>query len=135
MAVERLVERGPEMFMDPAEEESARKVALEESVTEAVGNGLSLSKAERLRDILHRRENAFRRALRGDPPARVEPMRVQLKPGATTVKAKPRRYDPGKSSWLASCMAALLAFGLVFINVQAVWSSPCLLYTSPSPRD
>ena len=43
-AVERLVERGPEMFMDPAEEESARKVALEESVTEAVGNGLSISK-------------------------------------------------------------------------------------------
>ena len=125
-AVERLVERGPEMFMDPAEEESARKVALEESVTEAVGNGLSLSKAERLRDILHRRENAFRRALRGDPPARVEPMRVQLKPGATTVKAKPRRYDPGKSSWLASCMAALMAFGLVFINVQAVWSSPAM---------
>ena len=81
------VERGPEMFMDPAEEESARKVALEKSVTEAVGNGLSLSKAERLRDILHRRANAFRRALRGDPPARVEPMRVQLKPGATTVKA------------------------------------------------
>ena len=28
LAVERLVERGPEMFMDPAEEESARKVAL-----------------------------------------------------------------------------------------------------------
>ena len=53
-------------------------------------------------------------------------MRVQLKPGATTVKAKPRRYDPGKSSWLASCMAALMAFGLVFINVQAVWSSPAM---------
>ena len=32
LAVERLVERGPEMFMDPAEEESARKVALEDSV-------------------------------------------------------------------------------------------------------
>ena len=95
-------------------------------MTDAVANGLSISKAERLRDILHRRVNAFRRALRGDPPARVEPMRVQLKPGATTVKAKPRRYDPVKSSWLASCMAALLAFGLVFINVQAVWSSPAM---------
>ena len=34
--MEPLVERGPEMFMDPAEEESARKVALEESVTDAV---------------------------------------------------------------------------------------------------
>ena len=45
LAVERLVERGPEMFMDPAEEESARKVALEESVTDAVAQGLSVSKA------------------------------------------------------------------------------------------
>ena len=36
VAVEHLVERGPEMFMDPAEEESARKVALEESVTDAL---------------------------------------------------------------------------------------------------
>ena len=35
-AVERLVERGPEMFMDLAEEKSARKVALEDSVTDAV---------------------------------------------------------------------------------------------------
>ena len=78
LAVERLVERGPEMFMDPAEEESARKVALEESVTDAVAQGLSVSKAERLRGILSHRFNAFRRALRGDPPARVEPMRVQL---------------------------------------------------------
>ena len=56
--VERLVERGPEMFMDPAEEESARKVALEASVTDAVAQGLSVSKAERLRGILSRRFNA-----------------------------------------------------------------------------
>ena len=90
------------MFMDPADEECARKVALEESVTDAVAQGLSVSKAERLRDVLHRHFNAFRRALREDPPARVEPMRVKLKPGATAVKIKPRRYDPKKSSWLAS---------------------------------
>ena len=62
-----MVERGPEMFMDPAEEESVRKVVLEESVTDAVAQGLSVSKSERLRGILSRRFNAFRRALRGDP--------------------------------------------------------------------
>ena len=126
LAVERLVKRGPEMFMDPAEEKSSRKVALEESVTDAVTQGLSVSKVKRLRWILNRRFNAFHRALRGDPPARVEPMRVQLKPGASAVKPKPRRYDPVKTSGLASCVAALLAFGLVFRNRQAVWSSPAM---------
>ena len=68
-AVERLGERGPEMFMDPADEVSARRVALEESVTDAVEQGLSVSNAERLRGVLHRHFNAFRRALRDDPPA------------------------------------------------------------------
>ena len=106
--------------MDPAEEESARKVALEESVTDAVAQGLSVSKEERPHRILSRHFNAFSRAPRGDPPRRVEPMRVQLKPWASSVKAKPRRYDPVKASWLASCVAALLAFGLVFRNLQAV---------------
>ena len=80
LAVERLVERGPDMLMDPAEEESAGKVALEESVTDAVAQGLSVSKAERLRGILSRRVNAFRRALRGDPPARVEPCLLYTSP-------------------------------------------------------
>ena len=42
------------------------------------------------------------------------------------MKAMPRRYDPVKTSWLASCVAALLAFGLVFRNLQAVWSSPAM---------
>ena len=67
LAVERLVERGPAMFMDPAEKDSARKVALEKSVTDAVAQGLCVSKTERLRWNLSRHFNALRRALRGDP--------------------------------------------------------------------
>ena len=57
--MERLVERGPEMCMDPAEEDSARKVGREESVTDAVAQGLSVSKAKRQRGILSRRFHAF----------------------------------------------------------------------------
>ena len=43
-AVERLVERGPDMFMEPAEEESARMVALEGSVTDAVADASAIQK-------------------------------------------------------------------------------------------
>ena len=42
------------------------------------------------------------------------------------MKAKPRRYDLVKTSWLASCGAALLTFRLVFRNLHAVWSSPAM---------
>ena len=64
----------------------------------------------------------FRRGLRrGDPPARVEPLRVTLKPGARP--ARPRVYNPVKTAWLAACMASLAALGLVFFNMQSVWAS------------
>ena len=51
-------------------------------------------------------------------------MRVQLKPQAQAVKARPRRCDPVKTGWLASCIAALVAFCLIVWNIQAVWASP-----------
>ena len=51
-------------------------------------------------------------------------MRVHLKPQAQAEKARPRRYDPVKTGWLASCIAALVAFGLIVWNIQAVWASP-----------
>ncbi|CAM9525373.1 unnamed protein product, partial [Sphacelaria rigidula] len=82
------------MSVDPAEEKEERDRALADSVRQAEQQGLSAEGAYRLRDILSRRVDTFRRALCGDPPARVEPMRVQLKPQAKAVKAKPRRYDP-----------------------------------------
>ena len=86
------------MFMDPAEERDARDRALEDSVQQAEQSGLSADGTCRLRDILTRRAGDFRRALRRDPPARVEPIRVQLKPTARAVKSKLRRYDV-KTSW------------------------------------
>ncbi|CAM9842572.1 unnamed protein product, partial [Sphacelaria rigidula] len=83
---------------------------LENSVRQAEQKGLSADGAHCLRDILARR--AFRRALCGDPPARVEPMKE-------AVKAKPRRCDPVKTVCLASCIAVLMTFGLLVRNVQA----------------
>ena len=114
--------------MDQMEERGARDRALEDSVQQTEQSGLSADGACRLRDILSRRVDAFRRALRGDLPARVcvEPMRVHLKPQAQAVKARPRRYDPLKTGWLASCIAALVAFGLIVWNIQVVWASPAM---------
>ncbi|CAN0096241.1 unnamed protein product, partial [Sphacelaria rigidula] len=81
--------------------------------------GLSADGSNCLHNILARRVDTFRRALRGDPPARVEPIKE-------AVKAKPRRCDPVKTVWLASCIAVLVAFGFVVSNIQAVWVSPAM---------
>ena len=51
--------------------------------------------------ILDRHCNAFRRGLRGDPPARVEPLTVTFKPEANMVKAQEHVYSPITTAWLA----------------------------------
>ena len=65
--------------------------------------------------------DAFRRGLRGYPPARVEPLAVTFKPEAKVVKARGCVYSPIKTAWLAACIGTLVALGLVFRNLQAVW--------------
>ena len=129
-AVERMVAREPDIDMNPEEKLRARSEALEEAVLASASAGLDESHVERLCDVIGRRWNAFRRGLRrGDPPARVEPLRVTLKPGARPVKARPRVYNPVKSAWLAACTASLAALGLVFFNMQGVWASAAMATT------
>ena len=40
--------------------------------------------------------------------------------------ARPRVYNPIKTTWLAACMASLAGLGLVFLNIQAVWASAAI---------
>ena len=42
------------------------------------------------------------------------------------MKARPRRYDSMTTGWLASCIAALGAFGLLVRNIQAVSARPAM---------
>ena len=80
---EALVSRGPAMFMEAGEEVAARREALEGALCAAVEAGLSERYVAELEEIvLGECFGAFRRALTGEPPARVEPMRVTLKQGA-----------------------------------------------------
>ncbi|CAM9779925.1 unnamed protein product [Discosporangium mesarthrocarpum] len=87
-----------------------------------------------LREVFPRRPNIFRVSLGQDPPAKVEPMRVVLKAGATPVKAKPRDYKPGRRSWLAGFVAVLVVLRLLIWVPQAIWSSPAMPIPKPGRR-
>lgn len=123
-----MVARGHDTDMSPEEERRARSETLEGVVKASVATGLEEPRVdvERLREIIGRRWIAFRRGLRmGDPTrprVRVEPLRVTVKPGARPVKARPRVYNPLKTTWLAVRKPSLAALGLVFLTVQAVWA-------------
>ena len=122
-AVERLDSRGPDVGTEPEQEERERAITLAKAV---VANGWSAGGQARLREMLDRHWNAFRRSLRGHPPARVEPLTVTFKPEAKMVKARGRVYSPIKTAWLATCIGTLVALGLVFHNMQAVWTSAAM---------
>ena len=97
-AVERLVSCGPNMGIELEQEERERAVALAKAVKTAAANDLSTGSRARLHEILDRHWNAFRRGLRGHPPARVEPLTVTFKPEAKLVKARGRVCSPTKTA-------------------------------------
>ena len=125
-AVERLVSRGPDMSMEPELEERERAVTLAKAVETAAAKGLSAGGEAGLREILDRLCNTFWPALHGDPPARVEPLTVTLKPEAKVVKTQGRVYSPTKTAWLTTCIGTLVTLGLLFYNLHTVWASAAM---------
>ena len=128
---ETLVSHGPAMFMEAGEELAARREALVSALRVAVDFGLPEGCVGDLEEIvLGECFDAFRRALTGERPARVVPMRVTLKQGADLlqVKAKPRVYPPGKSAWLKKHFELLCETGMVYPNPQAICASVAMAF-------
>ena len=120
------------MGMEPEQEKNERAVALTKAVKTAAANDVSAGGEIRLREILVRHWNTFRRGLRGDPPARVEPTTVTFKLEVNVAKARGRAYSPIKTAWLATCIGTLVTLGLVFRNIKALWASAAM--TAPKKR-
>lgn len=71
-AVERLVSRGPDMIMSPAQEESGRAEALDNAVQSAAAAGLSPQGVGKLHSIVDRRRCTYIGALRPRNSDRVQ---------------------------------------------------------------
>ena len=128
---ETLVSHGPAMFMEAGDEVAARREALVGALRVAVEVGLPEGCVAELEEIvLGECFDAFRRALTGETPARVAPMRVTLKQGAdlSQVKAKPRVYPPEKSAWLKEHFEMLCETGMVYPNPQAICASVAMAF-------
>lgn len=111
--------------MAPGDGLRERKVALDRGVHQALEECLP-AEGRIVRRIIIPHVNAFRRAPRGNPPVKVKPMTSKLNPGAQSIEARPRRDDTTKNMWLAWCIAALTALGLVVMNLQSVRASPAV---------
>ena len=88
-----LLSQIPMMLQDSDVEMQGLVGALGTAVGDADGHDVPPECAKILRDIVFRTHlDVSRRALLGDPPARVEPTTVRLQPGASAVRATPRAY-------------------------------------------
>ncbi|TDH68846.1 hypothetical protein CCR75_008678 [Bremia lactucae] len=90
--------------------------------------------ADELFNLAMKYKSVWRSKLGADPPAKVDPLRVQFAEGAVQVTSKARPYPREKSDFLRVYVADLVRLGLVTRNNHSHWSSPALLIRK-SPVD
>ena len=66
----------------------------------------------------------FRTTLGNDPPADVEPVKVEFKPEIYSIVQGQRRYSPSKSAFMHEYLEMLTAFGCVRPNPYSPIASP-----------
>lgn len=79
------------MFTSLDEEIGIHKETLEGGFEAVTAKRIPKEQAESLEGVLSHHVDAFQRTVRGDPPARVEPMAVKFRRGTQQLKGLPRR--------------------------------------------
>ena len=129
---------GPAICMEAGEEVAARREAIVGALRVAVEVGLPENCVAELDEIvLEECFDAFRRALTGETPSRVAPMRVTLQQGVdlTQVKVKSRVYPPEKSARLKGHFELLCETGMAYPNPQAICASVAMAFSKDRARD
>jgi len=109
--------------------------ALENKLQEAKENGMSPDGLKKMGNILSDFKEIFRIKLGSDPPARVEPLKIRLKPDHRPVRATQRRYAPPQRAFISSTIQKLQEIGAVFPNPKSRWASPALAVAKPGAEN
>lgn len=82
-------------------------------------------------------ENVFRLTFGGDPPARLDPLKIRLKDGAMPMKQRPFRLAPAARRALLETVDDLKQKGLIRENMEARFVSNMLIIPKPkkNPSD
>ncbi|GAB9477013.1 hypothetical protein Gpo141_00014072, partial [Globisporangium polare] len=117
----------------PAQDADVVK-AIDFLVNEAIGNGFPAKSREKLLVVCHLYD-IWRLALGDDPPAKVEPLKVRLKPNAIPYKCRARSYSPEKSKFLEDFNRELVALGWVYENSRSRWACPAMPVRKPHSNE
>ncbi|POM77826.1 Hypothetical protein PHPALM_4727 [Phytophthora palmivora] len=109
--------------------------AVDDLVHDAINRGVVDDHiTSRLYTILHH-FGGWRLELGNDPPARVPPLKIKLKPTASPYRCKMRQYSPEKSAFLEKFNRKLVDLGCVYENRQSRWRCPALPVKKPNTDD
>ena len=120
------LDMGPE---DPSEKEQVRK----KRVQEASEKGMSDKGREELEKLLIEYGDVIKLRLDGKEPAKIDPLRVNLKQDAVPIRAKQRRYPPPKKEFMTRYVRQLLKLGLVKKATAPEWVSAPLIVPKRPP--
>jgi len=110
------------------------QTAFDKMLHDAKSNGMSTGGAETLEKILHEYRDVFRIRLGNDPPAKVEPMKVVLRPQAQGIITKSRRYSPEQRDYLTRFLKRAKHYGFITENKNATWAAAPLLVLKPKSK-
>jgi hypothetical protein len=99
---------------------------IERMIGSAKLNGMSSVGLTSARELLQDFREIFRIRLGSDPPAKIPPLNVQLKPHFAPVKETQRRYAPTQRVFLSTTIKKLESLGAVRANPTSLWALPAL---------
>ena len=121
-------------WLDMSPEDPTEKSKVQEKkIDEASKNGISDEGKEELKSLLLEFQDNVKLKLNAEEPADIEPMRVNLNPGATPVRAKQRRYPPPKRDFMIPYVRQLLNLGFVKKVSAPEWVSAPLIVPKKPP--
>ncbi len=107
--------------------------AVEQAVDEAIKSGMPSQYKQRLNSLLTKYSDVFRTSFGQDPPVKVDPLKIRLKPNAEPVKCTARRYPPAHREFLDQHVSELLEHGLVYMNHRSRWCSAPRIVSKKEP--
>lgn len=128
---------------DPFENEGADVGVEEEGELEAAINEMLMRSKdkcspagfERLKEIVHKHKKVWALKLGSQPPSKLPPMTIDLKPGANKpLRLPPRSYSPPQLEFMKTKIAELESLGLVYRNPTATWASPPHIVPKAGPE-
>ena len=101
----------------------------------AAANGISESRLTELRNIVTEYYDVLWLRLGPGPPAKVEPLSIDLIEGSRPVREKQRMFPPQKREFLNRFASKLLEYGFIKVTIDAQWISAPLIVPKPPPAE